>query len=104
MAENKTVDTVEPTVPQSNIVKGFRDLLKEPIVQDLVIPVVKKEYLGIGGHEKNVIKGAGGRFLYGLRDLIQGTWWAVAAFSLIMGFGFMILFLLYLKLRQMLGV
>ena len=76
-------------------------LLNDPLVRELVIPIIKRE-AGLGGshNDKELTKKWGGRLLLGLRDFMQGTWWVVVLFSL----GMSLVVIIFLVLRKWLGV
>lgn len=99
MAESPEHAEIEPRGASTN---SIMNLLKDPLVRELVIPIIKKEAgLGGGGHnDKELARKWGGRLLLGLRDFMQGTWWVVVLFSL----GMSLVVIIFLVLRKWLGV
>lgn len=93
-------EEIEPKVDKS---ANMNDLMNHPLVKEFGIPLAKqalKKEFGIETHEKEITKRAFGRFMYALRDFIQGTWWVMVLFTLMMGLCIITL----LWLRKMLGV
>ena len=90
----------ESTEQQDPKTPSLTDLYNHPMVKELIIPAIKKEYLGIGARDKEVTKKGFGRTMYALRDFMQGTWWVMALFVASM----MIIFILFLALRKALRV
>jgi hypothetical protein len=73
-------------------------LLDHPLVKEFGIPMMKqvfKKEFGIETHEKEITKRAFGRFVYALRDFIQGTWWVIVLLTASMGL--VLIALLWLK-------
>ena len=74
------------------------NFLDHPLVKEFGIPLAKqalKKEFGIETHEKEITKKAFGRFMYALRDFIQGTWWVMVFFMASMGL--VLIGLLWLK-------
>lgn len=90
----------EPAPQQDPKQPGLTDLLNHPLVQDIAIPYIKKEVLGVGHSDREITKKGFGRTMYALRDFMQGTWWVVSLFVASM----MIIFILFLVFRKVLGV
>ena len=89
-------------VPQSQEPKqlGMAELLNHPLVQELAVPYIKQEVLGINHKDKDVTKKGFGRALYALRDFMQGTYWVFIIFI----FSMMLTIIIFLALRKVLGV
>jgi len=94
MAEDQKPFPVE-SYPAPGNTKSFLD---HPLVKEFGIPLAKqalKKEFGIETHEKEITKKAFGRFMYALRDFIQGTWWVMVFFMASMGL--VLIGLLWLK-------